>query len=297
MSAATEKQGGALLFTQALALVSHTVREARYKWTFVVLFILTSLFLFLLATLVNVDIVEGTIASARLFGTFDLDIGEQSIRIGEAVTVLQTILVGFVSSFGLLLALFMTGSIVPNTLTPGWVDLLASQPIPRWMLVLGRAIGALVVVGIALAFLFGGAWAILAWKTGFGNPRFLLAGTIILFSFAACYAGMVLVGVLTRSSPISIITGVGLWFVGQILYPLHRFEEWTTAFSAGWPRTLASTVAETLYWSLPKTAELTARSVDAARAESVSLVPVLSSLPFTVGCLALACWLFARRDT
>lgn len=297
MSDPTRSSGNALLLGQGLALVGHTLREARHKWTFVVLFLLTSVFLVLLATLVNVDIVEGTIASARLFGTFDLPVGDQRIQIGDAVTVLQSVLVGFVSSFGLLLALFVTGGIVPQTLHPGWVDLLAAQPLPRWMLVLGRAVGALSVIAISLLYLFGGAWAILAWKTGFGNPGFLAAGAVILFTFAACYAGMVLVGVLTRSSPISIITGVGLWLFGQILYPLHRFEEWTTAFSAGWPRALANVISETLYWTLPKTAELTARAVEATRMEGFGLMPILSSLPFTIGCLALACWWFSRQDT
>lgn len=287
----------ALLPAQLWSLVLHTVHEARHKWTLVVLFLLTSLFLVLLATLVNVDVVEGTIASARLFGTIDLPIGEQSIRIGEAVTFLQAVLVGFVGSFGLLLALFVTGGIVPRTLSPGWVDLLVSQPLPRWSLILGRAAGAMAVVAVSLAYLFGGSWLILTWKTGFGNIGFLAAGMIILFTYMCCYAGMTLVGVLTRSSPVSIVAGVGIWFTGQIMLPLHRFDEWTTAFRAGWPRALATTLTETLYWTLPKTAELTARAVDATRMERFGIVPALTSLPFMIGCLALACWWFSRQDT
>lgn len=289
--------GSKLLSGQLLSLVLHTLKEARHKWTLVSLFVLTSLFLFLLATLVNVDIVEGSIASARLFGTLELPLGDQSIQITEAVTVVQAILVGFVSSFGLLLALFITGNIIPRTLEPGWVDLLVAQPLPRWVLVLGRTLGALAVVTLSLAYLFGGSWAILTWKTGFGNVGFLVAGLLILFAYGACYAGMVLVGVLTRSTPLSIIAGVGIWFLGQILLPLHRFEEWTTAFRSGWPRTLASTIAETLYWTMPKTAELTARAVDATRMERFGLVPALTSIPFAVVCLALACWWFTRQDT
>lgn len=285
-----------LLRGQLQALVAHTVREARHKWTLVALFLLTSLFLLLLATLVNVDVVEGTIASAKLFGTMEIPLGDQSIRITEAVTVLQSVLVGFVGSFGLLLALFVTGNVVPRTLEPGWVDLLVAQPLPRWALIVGRALGAMAVVALSLLYLFGGSWAILAWKTGFGNAGFLLAGLLILVTYMACYAGMVLVGVLTRSSPLSIVAGVGIWALGGILLPLHRFE-WTTVFRAGWPRTLASVLSETLYWSLPKTAELTRGAIDATQMEGPRLLPLLSSLPFLIVCIGLACWWFTRQDT
>jgi len=285
-----------LWLKQVGALIGYTIREARHKWTLMAIFVLTTFFLLLLATLVNVDVVEGTIASARLFGSVDLPLGDQTIQVSDAVTMIQLIIVGFLAWFGLLLSLFITGNIVPRTLEAGWVDLLVAQPIHRPVLVIGRTLGALAVVTIGVIYLFGGAWLILTWKTGFGNAGFLVAGLVILFTFVSCYAGMVLVGVLTRSSPISIIAGVGLWFFGLILYPLHRYEEWTTAFRAGWPRTLASTIAETLYWMLPKTAELTARAVEATKQEALGLGPAWASLPFAIVCLALACWWFSRQD-
>lgn len=281
---------------QVAALVGYTLREARHKWTLVALLALTSFFLLMLATVVNVDVVEGTIASARLFGTVPLEIGGTKIQVSEAVTVIQAGIVGLLSTFGLIVSLFVTGNIIPRTLEAGWVDLLASQPVARPVLILGRTLGAMTVVTLSLAYLFGGSWAILTWKTGFGNYGFLVAGVIILFSFLACYSGMVLVGVITRSSPVSIIAGIGTWFAGMPLYLLHTYDEWTTAFRAGWPRSLASSVTETLYWIMPKTAELTARATEATQLESLSLTPAWTSLPFAIGTLALACWWFSRQD-
>lgn len=281
---------------QTLTLIAYTVREARHKWTLVALFVLTTLFLLGLATVVSVDVVEGTIASARLFGTIPLEVGDSEVSIADAVTVIQSVIAAILATFGLVLALFITGNIIPRTLQTGWVDLLASQPTARWTLVLGRSLGAIAVVTMSLAYLFGGSWTILTWKTGFGNAGFLLAGLIILFSFACCYAGMVLVGVITRSSPVSIIAGVGIWFLGLIAHPLHLYEEWTTAFRLGWPRTLANGIAELMYWTLPKTAEMTDRAAQATRLQSVDLTPLWTSLPFAVVCLALACWWFSRQD-
>ena len=281
---------------QVLALVAHRLREAGHKWILVALFALTTLFLLALATVVNVDVVEGTIASAKLFGTMELPLEGQSIEISEAVAVIQTIIVFVLSTFGLLLALFVSGSIIPRTLTPGWVDLLASQPISRPALILGRVLGAIAVVGLSLAYLFGGSWLILTWKTGFGNAGFLVAGVLILFAYLSIYSGMVLVGVVTRSSPVSIIAGIGIWFVGWILSVMHTYPEWTTAFRLGWPRTLARWTTESLYWVLPKAAEVTNAATHAARLESFDLTPVLTSIPFAIVCVAMACWWFLRQD-
>lgn len=295
MNESPRAAGHSLRLQQARALIGYTLREARHKWTLMAIFVLTSLLLMLLATLVNVDVVEGSIAAARLFGTVEVPLGDQTIQVTEAVTVIQTIITGTLSTVGLLLALFITGNIVPRTLETGWVDLLVAQPMPRALLILGRTAGAMVVVTAGLAYLFGGAWAILAWKTGFGNVGFLVAGLVILFTYVSCYAGMVLVGVVTRNSPISIIAGIGLWFFGLILYPLH-VSEWSAAFSPGWRRAAASFVAESLYWALPKTAELTARAVEAAQRESFDLAPAWASLPFAIACLAVASWWFSRQD-
>lgn len=296
MSGTAGPAGRVLWAQQLAALIGYTLREARHKWTMMAIFVLTTLLLLLLATLVNVDVVEGSIAAARLFGTVEVPLGDQRIQVTDAVTVIQTIITTTLSTVGLVLALFITGNIIPRTLETGWVDLLVAQPMPRALLVIGRTLGASLVVTLGLGYLFGGAWAILAWKTGFGNAGFLLAGVVILFTFLSCYAGMVLVGVVTRNSPISIIAGIGLWAIGPVLYLLHRYEEWTTAFRAGWQRSTVSAVAEALYWALPKTAELTARAVEAAQRESFDLSPVWASIPFAIGCLAVASWWFSRQD-
>ncbi len=299
MSATDAVPGGStsrLRARQMQALLLYSLQEARHRWILVALAALTTLFLLALLLLVNVDVVEGTIASARLFGTWDLPVGEQTIRISDAVTVIQSIIVGFIATFGVLLAIFLTGSIVPRTLNPGWVDLLIAQPTPRPALILGRTLGAVAVIALSVVYLFGGSWAILTYKTGFGNAGFLLAGALILFTFLAHFAGMVLVGVVTRSGPVSILAGFGLWIVGHVLYPLHRFDGWSTALPAGWRRSAAHATAEGLYWLLPKTPELTASTIAATRMEAFAWTPVLASLPFILICLLSACWWFARQD-
>ena len=57
-----------LILCQIRGLVAYTVRESLHRWTLITYLIGITFFLILLSTAVNLDIVEGTLASARLFG-------------------------------------------------------------------------------------------------------------------------------------------------------------------------------------------------------------------------------------
>ena len=158
---------GRLVAAQILTLIGYSFREARHKWTLIATTAATTVFLIVLPVVFNLDIVEGTIASARLMGGFEVDFG--GIRVSDLVVRIQQVIAVVLNSFGIMLALFITGNVIPRTLTVGWGDLLMAQPIARPTLIVGRTLGAIGVVTANLAYLVLGSWAILTWKTGFGN--------------------------------------------------------------------------------------------------------------------------------
>lgn len=284
-----------LTLMQLLAMVRYTVRESRHRWTLISFLVAVTLFLLLLATAVNLDIVEGTLASARLFGQ-ELVLPEVGIEIADVVTAFQVGIITMLYMFGVALALFSSSNLIPRLCTQGWADLLLAQPVARATLPLGRALGALTVVALNVAYLIVGSWLLLRWKTGFGNPGFLLAGAIIVFTFAVCYAGMVLVGIVTRNTPVSLLAGLFFWISGHIMHAFHAYPDWSTVLRAGWPRQTGVLITEAMYWILPKSQGLAEMAVNAARGESVAIAPLLNSIPFAAGALLLACWWFARRD-
>lgn len=286
---------GRLLLRQITGLVAYTIRESLHRWTLIAYLLAISFFLLLLATAVNLDIVEGTLASARLFGQ-DLRIGDMDIRIEDAVRFLQIGIVSTLYALGVVLALFLTSNYVPSLAREGWVDLLIAQPIGRSTLLLGRALGSIAVVSIGIAYLIGGSWIVLRLKTGFGDIGFLVAGGVILFVYVVSYAATVLAGIVTRSAPVSGMIGFMVWIAGHVMYAFHSLPEWRVALRAGWPRQVATAISETLYWALPKSQGLAQLAVDAARGEPLSWGPMLYSLPFAAVCAVLACWWFARRD-
>jgi len=284
-----------LIARQIGGLVGYTVRESLHRWTLVAYLLAITFFLLLLATAVNLDIVEGTLASARLFGQ-DVQIGSRSIDVEQLVRFFQVGVVVLLYGVGVVLALFLTSNYVPSLVREGWVDLLIAQPISRAALLLGRALGAIAVVSIGIAYLIGGTWLILRFKTGFGSMSFLGAGALILLAYALNYSASVAVGIITRSAPVSGMVGLMTLLGGHLMSLPHRYPDWRVALRAGWPRQTATIVTEGLYWLLPKNQGLAEMAITAARSESVALAPIWSSLPFALLCLLVACWWFASRD-
>jgi len=287
-----------LTLRQVRGLVAYTIRESLYRWTLVTYLLGISFFLLLLATAVNLDIVEGTLASAKLFGQ-DLQIGEMNVQVEDVVRYFQVGVISMLYSIGVALALFLTSNHIPSLAREGWVDLLVAQPVSRSTLLLGRALGSVAVVGIGVAYLVVGSWVVLRLKTGLGSVGFLLAGLVILFTYALCYSATVLVGIITRNGPVAGIVGFLVWIGSMPMYGFHANPEWRVVLRAGWARQTATAISESLYWFLPKSWSLGELAADAARAAPgvpVSLLPIWYSLPFTAVCLSFACWWFTRRD-
>jgi hypothetical protein len=146
-------------------------------------------------------------------------------------------------------------------------------------------------------YLMGSIWVIVAWKTGVANPRFLLAGSIIFFVIAVLLAFAFLIGVLTSSTAVSIMTSYGIFFFGLMLAAHDRIA---AAVSKEWQ----AWVIETLYWVFPKSAELGQAVVAFVGGEqlpkqvleALSPAPFLSTGAFGAICLILASWLFTKKE-
>lgn len=292
---ADELSSARLTVRQVRALVAYTVRESLHRWTLITYLLGITFFLLLMATAVNLDIVEGTLASARLFGQ-DVQIGDMQIQVADVVRYFQVGVITILYIVGVVLALFLTSNYVPELAREGWVDLLVAQPVSRSTLLLGRALGSVTVVSIGIVYLVGGSWLVLRLKTGLGSMGFLLAGLVILLAYSACYSATVLFGIITRNGPVSGMAGFMVWIAGHVLAAPHRFPEWRVALPAGWQRTSATAITEMLYWILPKNQGLGELAVGAARGEPFSLHAVWYSLPFAILCLSIACVWFTRRD-
>lgn len=278
------------------ANVEEVFREAAARFTLVAYFALSTLFVLIFAAAVNLDVVDGALAGAKLFGK-EISMGSEKVEIDKLVLGFESGFAAVLYLVGTFLAIFATAHLVPRLQEKGTVDLYLSRPVGRVPLLLSRYLGGLLLAAVNVFYLIGSIWAIVGWKTGVWHGRFLLGGLVILFSIATLLAFAFLVGVVTSSTAVSIMTAYAVFFFSSILVAHDKIE---AALSAQW----SADLVHGLYWVLPKTAEL-GRAIVALvsegevfrRVPEIALLPVFGSTAlFGLACLALSAWAFQRKD-
>lgn len=278
------------------ANIEDVMREAAARWTLVAYFFLSTVFIIIFASAINLDIVDGALAGAKLFGK-EVEMGGNELSIEKLVLGFETGFSGFLYVFCTFLAIFATAHLVPRMQEKGTIDLYLARPVSRVRLLLSRYLAGLILAGSNVVYLMGSIWVIVAWKTGVWNARFLLAGTIIFLVIAVLLAFAFLVGVFTSSTAVSIMATYGIFFFGLMLAAHDKFA---AAVSKQWQ----ANVIETLYWVFPKTAELLTAVVAFVGGEelperivrTLAPAPFLTTAAFGVGCLILASFLFTRKE-
>ena len=278
------------------ANIEDVMREAAARWTLIAYFFLSTVFIIIFASAINLDIVDGALAGAKLFGK-EVEMGGNESSIEKLVLGFETGFSGFLYVFCTFLAIFATAHLVPRMQEKGTIDLYLARPVSRVRLLLSRYLAGLILAGSNVVYLMGSIWAIVAWKTGVANGRFLMAGSIIFLVIAVLLAFAFLVGVFTSSTAVSIMATYGIFFFGLMLAAHDKFA---AAVSKQWQ----ANVIETLYWVFQKTAELLTSVVAFVGGEQVperilrtlSPAPFLTTAAFGVGCLILASFLFTRKE-
>src|SRR5438552_4025707 len=278
-----------------VANIEDVMREAAARWTLIAYFLLSSIFILIFASAINLDIVDGALAGAKLFG--------KDVEMNQTISI-EKLVLGFESGFsGVLyllctfLAIFATAHLVPRMQEKGTIDLYLSRPVGRVKLILSRYVAGLLLAGSNVLYLIGTIWLIVMWKTHVVHPRFLLGGAVIMFIIATLMAFAFLIGVITSSTAVSIMTTYGLFFFGVMLVGHERIA---AAVSKEWQATMINT----LYWIVPKTAELggaVVAFVSGGQApeklvQQLTWSPFLTTGAFAIVCLILASWLFTRKE-
>jgi ABC-type transport system involved in multi-copper enzyme maturation permease subunit len=278
------------------ANIEEVFREAAARWTLVAYFALSSLFILLFAVAVNLDVVNGALAGAKIFGA-NVHMGRQSVDLDKLVLGFESGFAGFLYVVGTFLAIFATAHLVPRLMEKGTVDLYLSRPVGRVPLLLSRYLGGVLLSATNVLYLLGSMWLLVIWKTRLVHPRFFLAAGIILFGIAALMAFAFLIGTLTSSTAVSIMATFALFFLSAILVNHDRIA---AALSYEW----ASQLVQGLYWVFPKTAELGTAVValvmgdqgPARIQKALALQPFLTTGAFGAASLAIACLRFRRKD-
>lgn len=228
------------------AVCYYTFRESLARKTFIGFFAVSSIVLLLLLLALNVDAVDGALASVTLFGKeaqgFEIDLFKLVIGIESALaTALFT--------GGLFFSIFATASLVPNMLDKGNIDWLLSKPVSRPQLLAGRYLGGLLIVACNVFYLIGGAWLILSFKTGIWHVPFLVSGVMITAIFAVIFAFMVMLGVSLQNSAVAIMGAYLILFFSPMLFQRDRIYALLSNKIYQW-------LLDGLYFLTPRTFEI-----------------------------------------
>ncbi len=269
-----------------LAIIQLTFRESLARKTFIAFFGLSTLVNLLFLFALNLDIVDGAESYISLFGK-EID---QAFELEKIVYGIESVVAVGLFTGGLFMSLFATSSLIPAFLEKGSIDLLISKPLSRFTILAGRYLGAVAIVAFNVFYLVGFSWLILSFKTGVWNFGFLLAGVMIVLTYAILYALMAFLSVTIRSGPFSLMITYAILFFSPLL--LQREAIYALLSGKFWGYLL-----DFLYHFLPKTTELgNITRMLVQHAEIGSWLPALTSLLFGALMFGAASMIFKRKD-
>src|SRR5688572_16675916 len=141
------------------ANIEDVMREAAARWTLVAYFFLSTVFIIIFASAINLDIVDGALAGAKLFGK-EVEMGGNELSIEKLVLGFETGFSGFLYVFCTFLAIFATAHLVPRMQEKGTIDLYLARPVSRVRLLLSRYLAGLILAGSNVVYLMGSIWEI-----------------------------------------------------------------------------------------------------------------------------------------
>ncbi len=284
---------------QLRAILLLTFRELWARKVTLGLLLVSTFVWVMLAFALNLDIVDGSLAGARIFGEStqtdaitDPETGEiirEALSLETLVIAVESFVAGAAYWAGVLLGLFATASLLPALLEQGRVDLLLSKPMGRVRVLVGHVLGVVLTVLVLATYLLGMVWLVMSLKTGIWHARFLLAVFVVVGMFGVMYSVVAFIGVTARSAPLALITAYGLIFASLIL---AAREQLAPQINPPWRQVYLA-----LYHVLPNFGEVTATVTQLAGVDAVgSWYPLASSLAFGAVFFVAAAIFFHRRD-
>jgi Cu-processing system permease protein len=235
----------------ALTIVGYAMQEARRRRIFLIVLLLTLGFLALYGLGVDqvMDVAEPEIAAE---GPFDVDV---EMVVGATLLGLAMFATFFL---GTVLAVFFTLGVVRGDAERGLLQPLVVRPVGRSTVLLSRFFGAAVFCALYVVCVFGAAFAITGWLTGWWPDRFLapaleLAAAVALLA-ALSLLGSVFLSATANGIAVFMLFGAGLiaGFLGQIgealgsdtLREVSTVASWALPFEALYQDALARLTIE-----------------------------------------------------
>lgn len=310
---------------QAWAIIVDSFRDAKERKIFWIMIgisgIIAAAMFCISFTDHGIDIMFGS----WTFDTSDWQTDGQPLASTFGAGIVQQISDNYLGWLGMIVALVATASIFPSLMEPGNIDIVASKPIDRRVLFMGRYVGAMVFMLVQAAIFVGLTFVVMGVRWGYWAWAYLwvLPLTVLLFSYLFAFSA--LFGVWTRRAMTSLMMTMVAWFFIFLIQTLNSLMLMEPEFDTDgrWRRTAAA-----VHWVVPKTQDIPIiagkllggdsigdviaaenlprdarrdfhEAMAAERAIKASVKPLASigsSLAIEAALILLAMWRFNRRD-
>src|SRR5262249_49581555 len=146
-----------------LAIALDVLREARHPRWVVALAIAITLALLALSLPLRMDVVDGALASTRLFGRIVVGNHQSPEVVLHPVFRVAAYLIFY---GGLLFGLLGCSDFAPSLLSPGRIEPMLALPIRRWELLAGTFLGGLCILSASALYGGGGVTVGVGARTG-----------------------------------------------------------------------------------------------------------------------------------
>ncbi|MDX1946911.1 MAG: ABC transporter permease subunit [Pirellulaceae bacterium] len=123
-----------------------------------------------------------------------------------------------IGPLGMIAALLVTSTIIPQMFDPGSITLLLSKPVSKSLLFIAKFLGGCVFVLLSATLLISGQWLILGTRFGIWNHGILWCIPIFVFMFLIYYSVSALVGVVWKNAIISVVITVVFFLSCLVVY-------------------------------------------------------------------------------
>lgn len=188
--------------------------------------------------------------------------------------------------------IFATTGFITSQMEKGSIDLLLSKPVPRWLYIMGRYIGSITIIFLEVTWFVVGMWCVVSLSTGTWHVAFLESIFFIMLGFAGIYSVVVLISVLSRSSALSIVIGIGLYFISLLISGAKGIEKLVTTES----KSTLSYVADVLYYVFPQTSDMSGNMKNAILGNPIEWMPVLLIVGLTTVYISLSVYAFNKKE-
>lgn len=264
-----------------------TFQESFRNKMFLFFFVISSLVVASIGLFLNMDIVNGVMRGVEFLGN---EIRVPRLTVQQWVRTLQAGLAIMIATIGLFLALMATSTLFPQMLQKGSIDLLLCRPLPRWRLATARFAGGVSIMAFNAAYLFLGVWLVLGLKSDIWTRGFPLSTFLAIFGFIVLFSVVMMVSVITESSPAGLLAGYTILMFSPVLAAHERI---TPAFS----KEIYRQVFRWLYWMLPKSAETIGAMRRLILSQPLEIGWIVgTSLAYALACYIVTVVYFTRKD-